>query len=456
MTPEAGDSPAIPELGTLRMSEADVDVLSSSPSSETTLYGLFDGFDGYQTPTADDHQAVLTSGIVVPDANVLLNLYRYTEQSRDDLLSVLERLGAQLWIPHQVLVEFWRNREGVLRDPRDTEKTAQEMSQARTQAVARFRTWANRVSLPGEESAALMTALSDGFDVVIQGIQQFNDASAIEAARDTDKDPVLKRLDTILAGKVGAPLDGSAHTAAVKEGLRRVTEREPPGYLDKDKDDHISAGDYLVWEQVLVEAVRRRCDVLFITGDVKDDWWRREGGEQRGPRLELCAEMRQRADVRLFMMRPAVLLSIAREVLSLTVSDESVENTDNVDRLVSAGTLLDGGWTADAVQGLLERLADEAPVQKAVIERAALDGGFVDRETVYLIGDYPEERSLRGFTRPVNRIAQTFRDEGRIDESAVDVLEAVYLAMTVNPNLAEGFRLNARVMPLVGAVLERR
>ena len=62
--------------------------------------------------------------MVVPDANVLLNLYRYTDQARDDLLSVLERLGNQLWVPHQVLVEFWRNRDAVLRDPRDTERGA--------------------------------------------------------------------------------------------------------------------------------------------------------------------------------------------------------------------------------------------------------------------------------------------------------------------------------------------
>jgi hypothetical protein len=58
------------------------------------------------------------------------------------------------------------------------------------------------------------------------------------------------------------------------------------------------------------------------------DWWRREGGEQRGPRLELCAEMRQRASVRLFMMRPAILLSVAREVLSLVVwSSPGFEDT---------------------------------------------------------------------------------------------------------------------------------
>jgi hypothetical protein len=166
--------------------------------------------------------------------------------------------------------------------------------------------------------------------------------------------------------------------------------------------------------------------------------------------------MRQRADVQLVMLRPAILLSVAREALSIAVSDESVENTDTVDRLVSERGDVDGGWTADALQVLLARLGWEAPVQKAVIERAALDGGFIERETVYELGDYPEERSLRGFTRPVNRIAQAFRDEDRIDESAVDLLEARYLGLTDNPSLADGFAVNSSVIALLVTVLERR
>jgi hypothetical protein len=39
--------------------------------------GLFEGFEGYCTPTLDDYRRVLTEGLVVPDANVLLTLYRY-------------------------------------------------------------------------------------------------------------------------------------------------------------------------------------------------------------------------------------------------------------------------------------------------------------------------------------------------------------------------------------------
>ncbi|RLK60440.1 PIN-like domain-containing protein [Actinokineospora cianjurensis] len=72
--------------------------------------GLYAGFEGYRSPTPEELRRVLTSGIVVPDTNLLLNLYRYTATARDTLLRALEKLET-LWVPHQVLTEFWRNRE---------------------------------------------------------------------------------------------------------------------------------------------------------------------------------------------------------------------------------------------------------------------------------------------------------------------------------------------------------
>lgn len=240
---------------------------------------------------------------------------------------------------------------------------------------------------------------------------------------------------------MGPALEGEAHERAVAEGCRRVDQREPPGYLDKGKDDDGAAGDFLVWEQVMVEAARRRCDVLFVTGDVKEDWWRRESGEHRGPRLELVNELRSRAGVHLFMLRPTNLLSLGREVLAVTVQDESVALAERVDRLVAESkvALSDGGWTAGVIDALLAALEEEAPVQREVIEWAAGHDGFIDRDKVYELGGYAADRSLRGFTRPINRITQGYRDEGALPEQAPDLLEAVYSSTADNPSMAVGF-----------------
>jgi hypothetical protein len=415
--------------------------------------GLFTGFEGYATPTVDDYQQAMRQGIVVPDANVLLNLYRYTADARDDLLAVLARLGDRLWVPHQVLHEFWRNRESVLRDPRGTEKTLADLTTLRDRAASTFRTWANRVSLPAEKMehiTTLLKSLNDDFDAVMSGIDEFADATAVEAARDTTKDQVLNALGPILKNRVGSALDKQAYAAAVTEGLRRVEAREPPGYMDKKKGDNTAAGDYLVWRQVLLESQARHCDVLFVTGDVKEDWWRDEQGERRGPRIELVDELRRQSGAQLYMLRPTQLADYARTALEITVREESVQDIDRVDKFLSEPqeTLPQGGWNAESLHRWLKQLELEAPVQAAAIGVAARQNGFVSRDQVYAIGKYPEGRSLKGFTRQINRITDLYRDQGFVPENAVDIVWAVYNEDSPEAGQAAGFRLHNDVLPL--------
>lgn len=411
---------------------------------------MVDGFEGYVTPTAEEYAEVLRTGMVVLDANVLLNLYRYTADARDDLLAVLTELSDRLWVPHQVLTEFWRNRDRVLRDPRDTAKTAQELQEIRGRAVRAVQTWVNRVSLTSERASEIIEQLSAGFDKVLLNVDKFKDPAATEAARDTNTDVVLRSLASILRGRVGEPLDEKDLAVALVEAQRRLDEKVPPGYMDRKKDNAEGAGDYLVWEQTLREAERRHSDVLFVTGDVKEDWWRTEGGERRGPRVELVDELRDRAGVRLFMARPGQLLSYAGVVLSVAVREDSVQDADRVDTFLSEPEphLEYGGWSQEALTYLLNRLTNEAPQQAVVLVAAASQDGYVARSQVYEIAGYPEERSLRGFTRPFNRIVQIMRDQGTLPDEAVDLFWAVYNEDSPAFGVAAGFQIHDDVLPL--------
>ncbi|QGN48626.1 hypothetical protein GKC29_18525 [Micromonospora sp. WMMC415] len=426
------------------------DSLVNGGTASSGSRGIIDGFEGYVTPTAEEYSRVLATGMVVLDANVLLNLYRYTAGARDDLLAVMEKLSDRLWVPHRVLVEFWRNRDRVLRDPRDTGKTVRELEELRGRAARAFQTWVNRVSLPPDRASEVLGQLSAGFDAVMRYVDDFKDATAMDAARDTNTDVVLRSLRSILQGRVGHPLDEQALAAALVEAQRRLDEKIPPGYMDRKKEGAEGAGDYLVWEQVLREAETRRCDVLFVTGDVKEDWWREEGGERRGPRIELVEELRQRAGTRLFMVRPPQLLNYARGALAVTVRDRSVEDADKVDAFLSEAEpeLANGGWDPDAVTYLLDRLAREAPRQAIVLLKAAQQGGYVSRSQVYELTHFPQERSLRGFTRPFNRIVQLMREEGVLPEEAVDVFWAVYNDESPSFGVAAGFQIHDDVLPL--------
>ena len=48
------------------------------------------------------------------DANVLLNLYRYTPKTRDAFFNLLEKIRDRIWIPYQAAMEYQKNRLFVI------------------------------------------------------------------------------------------------------------------------------------------------------------------------------------------------------------------------------------------------------------------------------------------------------------------------------------------------------
>jgi hypothetical protein len=66
-----------------------------------------------------ERNALLSECTFALDANVLLNVYRYADSTRDDLFKVLEGLGGRVWVPYQAATEFYRRRIEVIREQRE-------------------------------------------------------------------------------------------------------------------------------------------------------------------------------------------------------------------------------------------------------------------------------------------------------------------------------------------------
>lgn len=421
-----------------------------APSSDTQ--GLFDGFSGFVTATEADYDQAMSRGLVVVDTNVLLNLYRYNRPARENLFQVLEQLGDCLWFPHQVLLEFHRNRQDVIADlDVVAEQVADELLAHEQKALTSFRRWAKRVALSPDEEDSLREPFQSACNALRSGIEYLVAAERDELNIDTTRDTTLARLAGIVEGRRGAPLPRESYAAALVEARRRKEQKIPPGYRDADKDKGAdaegAAGDYLVWVQTMEEAERRTTDVLLVTGDVKPDWWRLEKGAAVGPRNELAEELLQRTGTRLFMLRPESLLFHARRVFGLEVPEETLTAIERLDRASQSsaekGEQSDGApWSARAVQLLLERLSLNAPVQAEVIRQGALSDGFVQRDRVYELGGFDLDRSLRGFTRPVTRITRELQVAGIVPYFARVPLEPVYDPQARGYSKAVGFHVD--------------
>ncbi|WP_426507295.1 PIN-like domain-containing protein [Dactylosporangium sp. McL0621] len=290
------------------------------------MHGLSEGFEHFLVPDDALVEDAVVHGLVVLDTNVLLDGYRFHPATRDDLFGVLERLGERLWIPHQVALEFFKNRLTVMAS---LDTTYQQVIDAVTEHRAvtedklgqKIRTLVNRVAIDDATRDLLLTHLTDGFTAItdtLEQLRQRHDGGLSSASND----PVLHRLDKLLAGKVGPAPSGEESAQLRAEAGRRVAEQVPPGFQDRAKPD--SCGDYIVWAQSLQEARRRGLPLLFVTSDDKGDWFLTIKGRTMCALPALQAEARQAAGVPLVLAQPQTLLWYARRYLDAPVSDATV------------------------------------------------------------------------------------------------------------------------------------
>jgi hypothetical protein len=155
------------------------------------------------------------------------------------------------------------------------------------------------------------------------------------------QDPIRVKLDSILGGRaLGRP---SADELSVrrKEAKRRVADLEPPGYCDAKKGS-AADGDYLIWAEILeVAGARKATTAIFVTDDVKEDWWwTRDGtrkGARLGPRPELSREAAGIGVENLALLTTAEFLGLAAGINGWAEVPATVEK--ELERLRYAGRL---------------------------------------------------------------------------------------------------------------------
>lgn len=392
------------------------------------MNGLYDGeFAGYKIAAPDELDMALREAVVAVDANVLLDLYRFTPQTSNDLIETFKSLGDRLVVPHQALREFWRHRQRSQGSPRGATKTATDALAKSGRAMSdALSNWAKAVGVDFGELSTLTAQVND----LVGGLQHELQRVLADADADRAGDPILEQLEELLAGRVTSPLNEEEHAECVAEANRRIDAEVPPGYLDAGKQHDDSAdggtGDYLVWYQATRYAKDQNRDLLIVTRDEKEDWWWRQGADFIGPRPELSLEYGGLTGQRLFLMRPTDLLARA-SVLEVVVNEESTVDAGRVadDELLDEEPTAE--WTLEALRALLIQLDEQAPVQAEALRLATPDNrGRVSREDVYALGDYADDRMLRGFTRPYRRLTANLQARGVIPLGVPPIFVARY------------------------------
>lgn len=282
-----------------------------------------DIFPGHFRPTSDEFESLWNDCIFAVDANVLLNLYRYSDVTRKELEKAIESIKDRLFIPHQAAKEFLKNRLSVTSgQANEYVKSIKSINEL----VSSLSTKDRHPFLPDTE----LPKLKEYSDQLVELLTNQKDILLSKLTNDE----ILDFIGKIFLGKTGQCFDTEEMDKIAKEGEERYQREIPPGYRDNRKDDtddpYRRYGDLIVWFQIIFYAKSEGKPCVFITDDKKDDWWREQSGRTIGPRPRLIEEFKLKTNQRFWMYTVEKFIKESAKMSNDTVSEEILNEIKKV------------------------------------------------------------------------------------------------------------------------------
>ena len=366
-------------------------VSPGSSAQQNSAYGsLREAFPGQFRPTPVEFEHLWEDGLFVLDTNVLLNLYRYSHSTRDELLKVLNVLTEKLFVPHQIGEEFLDRRLSTIRTQREGFSTLRaRVTNIRSEIETDLRDVLRLRSgeeLPDGLRDALEEVPAEGYETLSERLEAL-EMDLPRSSNSPDDDEVWAAVELLVDGKLGRAYREEDLREVEEEAELRRKANIPPGFKDK------RPGDYILWRQTLDEAKRMKKPVVLVTDDRKEDWWWKVRGETLGPHPALVAELRREVGMPFYMYTPERLMTEARDRLNVDVSDESISEAEGLGRdSVDTGLDVLSEWKDHYVEALMsnQRLSDseryalseryrEGRSIESIAEELGIDNAAVER-----------------------------------------------------------------------------
>lgn len=297
---------------------------------------MFSEFKDFYGLSKDQYNELWDECIFVFDTNVLLNLYRYSDSTRVELLKIIEKFKERIWLPHQVGLEFHLNRATVIQSQIDSyeritnliKKKSAEIINELNEELKDYKKRHPRIDI-----VKTLESIETSFSLLVDDIGSLGRDHPDYLA---DDDDILNRLGSIFKHKVGERYEQKKLDEIFKDGEKRYKFEIPPGYKDlKEKKGqkryydgiYISSefGDLIVWNQIIDLALFHKKPVIFITDDAKKDWWEIVRGRTVRPRVELINEFRNKTDKLFYMYKTDRFMDFAKDYLHQEISPDAIQ-----------------------------------------------------------------------------------------------------------------------------------
>ena len=282
---------------------------------------MMKGFEGYYEP---DFKQLWQDAVFVFDANVLLDLFRYSDVARKELLDILESLRDRIWIPHQFLLEYHQNKLEVSDDvvsPYDeTERKVMDCFTALRELKEQLNALRNRT---GKEIKPKLESVEKALDEVKDQIT----AAKSEHLKSLEDQSLEESIVALFDKKHGAKYEDAKLEEVRKQAKKRFESGIPPcSKKDQKKKSGNAEGDFIGWCQLIEYAKSKKKPIILVAND--SDWYLGEKSKTKGPHPLLIQEMYDEAQVASHIYRTSDFIKYARKFLCAQVSESTIEEAD--------------------------------------------------------------------------------------------------------------------------------
>lgn len=282
-------------------------------------------FPGYFKPTKKEIKSLWDNAIFTLDANVLLNLYRYSDDTKEELLKIFEKIKDRVWIPNQAAKEFFKNKLNVINQQ---EKAYDASIQSLNTIETEFKN--------SRQHPFINSKLLKKFSLLAKDICEELTNNKKSHSNRILEDEILNRINILFEGKVGDEFPNEKIEELIKIGEDRFEDKIPPGFKDTSKNGNNGIGkfgDFFVWRQILDFSAEEKKSIILVTDDRKEDWWTRFKGKTLQPRPELIREFKDETGNNFHMYQSDRFLEFAREYLNEDINQEAINEIRELRKL---------------------------------------------------------------------------------------------------------------------------
>ncbi len=248
-------------------------------------------FYEYYNMSDAELKEIWQTGVIVFDTNVLLDLYRKSEATKEEILNVIKHFQDRIWLPYQIGLEFHRDRIKVISDQ---VKQVNEIENDICTSIEKLKK--DIINKYNRNSYVDIKYINHCIERIQKSLNNNIKKSLDKCPKNFNDDLILNKLSEFFDGKVGEDFSEEQLKSLYSEGSERYQKKTPPGYKDnnkKNEGERIYFGDFILWKQIIDKAQKDKHHIIFVTNDEKEDWWNIVNGKKIGPRIELVKEFRE-------------------------------------------------------------------------------------------------------------------------------------------------------------------